>query len=91
MTKEQYDKVSQMYSDDSLYIQDKATIDNLLQKDVEIVQGETLYIQVDELYDAAGNYLGEYEREITKKEADVLERKLEANGNQPSDAETPFL
>ncbi len=83
LTKEQYDKVSQMYSDDSLYVQDRATIDNLLQEDVEIVRGETLYVQVDELYDAAGNYLGEYEREITKKEADVLERKLEANGNQP--------
>ena len=83
LTKEQYDKVSQMYSDDSLYVQDRATIDYLLQQDVEIVQGETLYVQVDELYDAAGNYLGEYEREITKKEADVLERKLEANDSQP--------
>lgn len=83
LTQEQYDKVSQVYEDDVLYLQDNETIDYWLQDDVEIISGDTLYIQVDELYDVNGEYLGEYERELTEQEATVLEKKIAKNGGQP--------
>lgn len=78
LTQEQYDKISQVYNDDVLYQKDRETIDYWLSDD-----DDTVYIQVDELYDADGNYLGDYEQEITKQEAAVLEEKLEKTGTAP--------
>lgn len=83
LSQKQYDKLSQIYNDDVLYLQSNETIDYWLQDDVEILPGDTLYIQIDELYDAKGKYLGEVEQEITEHEAEILEKKIEKNNSQP--------